>query len=133
MGSRTDEEKKANKVHDRIAKREVKKAVAIAKTNAYERLYQRLKSKESEKEVFKLARARERQTRDLSSVRCIKDEDGRVLIERPMCKRCGKAISISFLMRRSLTSRNVQSKWLERSIIAPGPMVLSPEMRLKRL
>ena len=30
---------------------------------------------------FKLARARERQTRDLNSVRCIKDENSRVLIE----------------------------------------------------
>ena len=32
-------------------------------------------------EVFKLARARERRTRDLSGVRFIKDEDGRVIVE----------------------------------------------------
>jgi len=31
--------------------------------------------------VFKLARARERKTRDLGCVRCIKGEDGRVLME----------------------------------------------------
>ena len=55
--------------------------MALAKNNAYERLYQRLNSKEGENEVFKLARARERRTRDLSSVRCIKDEDGKVLVE----------------------------------------------------
>jgi len=55
--------------------------VAVAKNNAYERLYQRLISKKGEKEVFKLTRARDRHTRDLSSVRCIKDEDGKVLIE----------------------------------------------------
>ena len=41
----------------------------------------RLNSKGGENEIFKLAKARERQTRDLSSVRCIKDEDGRVLVE----------------------------------------------------
>ena len=40
-----------------------------------------INSKEGENKVFKLARARERQTRDLSSVRCIKDEDGEVLVE----------------------------------------------------
>jgi len=34
MGSRTDEEKKANKVKYRLVKREAKKAVAVAKTNA---------------------------------------------------------------------------------------------------
>ena len=32
-------------------------------------------------EVFRLAKARERQTRDISTVRCIKDEDGRALVE----------------------------------------------------
>lgn len=56
-------------------KREAKKAVMVAKSNAYERLYERLDSKEDQKEVFKLARARERESRDLCSMRCIKDED----------------------------------------------------------
>ena len=55
--------------------------MVVAKNNAYERLYQRLNSKEGENEVFKLARVRERRTRDLSSVRCIKDENGKVLVE----------------------------------------------------
>jgi len=55
--------------------------MAVAKNNAYERLYQKLNSKGGEKEVFRLARARERRTRDLSTVRCIKDEDGRALVE----------------------------------------------------
>jgi len=64
-----------------IAKKEAKKADAVAKNNAYERLYQRLNSKEGENEVFKLAWVRERQTRDLSSVSCIKDVDGKVLVK----------------------------------------------------
>ena len=45
------------------------------------KVYQRLTSKEGVNEVFKLARVRERRTRDLNSVRCIKDEDGKVLVE----------------------------------------------------
>jgi len=81
VGNITDEKKKVNRMHYRIAKREAKKAVAVAKNYAYERLYRRLDSKGGEKEVFKLARIRERRIRDLSSVRCIKDEDGRLLIE----------------------------------------------------
>jgi len=81
VDSRTDEEKEVNRVHYRIARREDKRAVAVAKNNAYDRLYKRLNSKEGEKEVFKLLRAREIRTRYLSSVRCIKDEGGRVLIE----------------------------------------------------
>jgi len=31
--------------------------------------------------VFKLARAREKMTRDLGCIRCIKGEDGKVLVE----------------------------------------------------
>ena len=62
-------------------KREAKKPMALAKNNAYERLYQRLDSRDSERDIFKLARATERQIRDLSSIRCIKDEDSTVLIE----------------------------------------------------
>ena len=53
----------------------------VAKNNAYDKLYERLDSQEGEKEVFKLARAWQRRTRDLSSVQCIKDEAGKVLIE----------------------------------------------------
>ena len=34
-----DEEKEANRVQYKIAKKEAKKAVAVAKNNAYERLY----------------------------------------------------------------------------------------------
>jgi len=81
MESRTKEEVKFNKVQYRNAKKEAKKAMAIAKNNGYERLYHRLNAKGGENEVFKLARARERRSGDLSGVRCIKDEDGRVLVE----------------------------------------------------
>ena len=63
----------------KAAKKVAKKAVAVAKCGAYDRLYQKLETKEGEKEVFKLARVRERSTRDLGVVRCIKDENGRVL------------------------------------------------------
>jgi len=81
IGSKTGEEKEVNRVQYRIVRKEAKKAVAVAKNNAYEKSYQRLNSKEGKNEVFKLARARERRTRDLSSVRCIKDANGKVLVE----------------------------------------------------
>jgi len=82
MESRTEQEEQFNKVQYKIAKKEAKKAVVVAKNNAYERLYHKLNSKGGKKnEVFKVARARERRTRDLSGVRCTRDEDGRVLVE----------------------------------------------------
>ncbi|KAM1682632.1 hypothetical protein EV1_033564 [Malus domestica] len=47
-------------------------------------MYKRLYTKEGELDIYKLARAREKKTRDkktsdLNQVRCIKDEDGKVL------------------------------------------------------
>jgi len=59
-------------VRYKIAKREAKKAVTVAKNKAYEKLQQKLDSKECEKEVFNLGRG--------GSVTYIKDEDGKVLI-----------------------------------------------------
>jgi len=72
----SEEDKREREATYNAAKKLAKKAVAIAKNNAYERLYQKLETKEREKDVFKFARAREKKTRDLGCVRCIKGEDG---------------------------------------------------------
>ena len=55
--------------------------MTLAKNKAFERSYQRLETKDGEKDVFKPGKARERKTRNLKNVRCIKDEDDRVLVE----------------------------------------------------
>ena len=67
-------------------KKVAKKAVAIAKSMTYDRLYQKLATKEGEKEVFKQVRARQRKSRDLGVVRCIKYENGKVLSENAEIK-----------------------------------------------
>jgi len=46
MENRTDEEVEFNKVQYKTAKKEAKKAIAVAKNNAYERSYQKLNTKE---------------------------------------------------------------------------------------
>jgi len=81
LNSGADGEREISRVRYKAAKKVAKKAVAVAKSLAYDRLYHRLAIKEGEKEVFKLARARDRRTRDLGVVRCIKDENGKVLSE----------------------------------------------------
>ena len=65
----------ANKEKYKIANEEVNKAVPLAKNKAYENLYQRLETMDGEKDAFKLARARERKTRDLGEVRCSEGEE----------------------------------------------------------
>jgi hypothetical protein len=65
----------------KVAKKTAKRAVSEAKGQAYNDLYRRLSIKEGEKDVYKMARIRERKTRDLNQVKCIKDEMDQLLVK----------------------------------------------------
>ena len=52
-----------------------------SRTQPFNRLYQSLGAKEGEKSIYMLAMGRERKTKDLDQVKCIKDEEGRVLVQ----------------------------------------------------
>ncbi|PWZ08025.1 Transposon TX1 uncharacterized protein [Zea mays] len=52
-----------------------------AKGQGYDDLYRRLRTKEREKDVYKIARIRERKTRDLNQVKCIKYEMDQLLVK----------------------------------------------------
>ena len=45
----------------------------------YKEVYEKLDTKEVEKDIYRITRIRERKTRDLCTVRCVKDEDQKVL------------------------------------------------------
>ena len=57
------------------AKKSAKRAVSKVRSKAYENLYKRLNTKNGERDIYKLAKVRERKTRDLNQVKCIKDEN----------------------------------------------------------
>ena len=61
-------------------KSKAKKAVAMAKERTYDNLYARLETKEGEKELYRLARQRDRAGKDVQHVMVIKDEIGNVMI-----------------------------------------------------
>ena len=52
----------------------------MAKGRAYDDLYAGLETKEGEKELYKLARQRDRAGKDVQHVRVIKDENGNVMV-----------------------------------------------------
>ena len=56
-----------------------KRDVAKAKAEAYDELYDRLDTEEGEKDLYRLARQRDRAGKDVQHVRVIKDADGNVL------------------------------------------------------
>ncbi|KAK3513292.1 hypothetical protein QTP70_009791 [Hemibagrus guttatus] len=72
---RTEENRQEYKQSQRRVKREVSKA----KQKAYDELYTRLDTREGEKDLYRSARQRDRDGKDVQQVRVIKDRDGRVL------------------------------------------------------
>ncbi|KAK3569629.1 hypothetical protein QTP86_002583 [Hemibagrus guttatus] len=80
---RTEENRQEYKELQRRVKREVSKA----KQKAYEELYTRLDTREGEKDLYRLARQRDRDGKDVQQVRVIKDRDGRMLTSEESVQR----------------------------------------------
>ncbi|KAK3548023.1 hypothetical protein QTP70_002688 [Hemibagrus guttatus] len=80
---RTEENRQEYKELQRRVKREVSKA----KQKAYDKLYTRLDTREGEKDLYRLARQRDRDGKDVQQVRVIKDRDGRVLTSEESVQR----------------------------------------------
>ena len=85
------ERKEAKKAWDKIRdeytkkifkekKSKGKKTVAMVKGRAYDDFYARLETKEGEKELYRLARQRDRTGKDVQHVRVIKDEIGNAMV-----------------------------------------------------
>ncbi|MCJ8729253.1 hypothetical protein PDJAM_G00103960 [Pangasius djambal] len=70
---------KENRQEYKELQRRVKRAVSKAKQEAYDKLYTRLDTREGQKDLYRLARQRDRDGKDVQQVRVIKDRDGRVL------------------------------------------------------
>ncbi|CAH9123913.1 unnamed protein product [Cuscuta epithymum] len=63
------------------ARKRAKKTVKEARGKVNKELYAKLNSKEGEKDIYRLARLRDRRTQDIGKVKCVKDVDQRVLME----------------------------------------------------
>ncbi|KAK3524911.1 hypothetical protein QTP86_011511 [Hemibagrus guttatus] len=80
---RTEENRQEYKELQRRLKREVSKA----KQKAYDELYTRLDTREGEQDLYRLARQRDQDGKDVQQVRVIKDRDGRVLTSEESVQR----------------------------------------------
>ncbi|KAK3519772.1 hypothetical protein QTP70_004293 [Hemibagrus guttatus] len=80
---RTEENRQEYKELQRRVKREVSKA----KQKAYDELYTRLDTREGEKDLYRLARQRDQDGKDVQQVRVIKDRDGKVLTSEESVQR----------------------------------------------
>jgi hypothetical protein len=55
--------------------------VSEARGQTYTEMYRKLDTKEGENDVYKMAKLRERKTRDFNQVKCIKNEANRLLVK----------------------------------------------------
>ena len=60
--------------------------MAKARNKAYEELYEKLEKKDGENEVFKIAKQRNRQSKDVQQIRVIKSKTGEILMEEEKVK-----------------------------------------------
>ena len=59
----------------KLAKKKAKKAVQNVRAKVYKEMYKKMDTEEVEKDIYQIVQIRERKTRDLCTVRCVKDED----------------------------------------------------------
>jgi hypothetical protein len=57
----------------KVVKKTAKQAVSETRDQMYDGLYQQLDTKEGEKDIYRMGKSRERKTRDIIQVKCIKD------------------------------------------------------------
>ena len=85
----------------------------MAKGRAYDNLYARLETKEGKKELYRLARQRNRVRKDVQHVRVIKDENGNVMVNsEAVLKRWKKYFEKLMNEENNRDPRTGKQKWL---------------------
>ena len=70
-----------NRANYKRANKQAKKAVAVAKVKAYHKLYEDLDTTEGTKKVLRIAKQKEKSSKDIYQTRQIKSEDGDMLVK----------------------------------------------------
>ncbi|KAK3548852.1 hypothetical protein QTP70_021037 [Hemibagrus guttatus] len=86
----------------------VKREVSKAKQKAYDELYTRLDTREGEKDLYRLARQRDQDGKDVQQVRVIKDRDGRVLTSEESVQRRWKEYFEELMNEESEREKRVE-------------------------
>jgi len=75
------ENKDENKEVYKLAKKEAKKSVARAKARAYQVLYEDMETIDGQKRALRMAKQRDKNSKDIYQTKLTKDEKGNVLVE----------------------------------------------------
>ena len=89
----------------KTARKQAKREVAKARNKAYEELYEKQETKEGENEVFKIAKQRNRQSKDVQQVRIIKSKTGEILMKEEKVKQRWKKYFDNLLNHENFRER----------------------------
>ena len=95
----------ASKLAYKTARKQAKREVAKARNKAYEELYEKLETKQGENELFKIAKQRNRQSKDVQQVRVIKSKTGEILMEEEKVKQRWKEYFDDLLNQKNRRER----------------------------
>ena len=91
--------------------------VTKARNKTYEELYEKLKIKGRENEVFKIAKQRNRQSKDVQQVRVIKSKTGEILMKEEKVKQRWKEYFDNLLNHENLREkRETRTEGRERDV-----------------
>ena len=92
----------ASKLAYKTERKQANREVAKARNKAYVELYKKLDSKEEKKELFKIAKQRNRQSKDVQQVRVIKSKTVEMLIKEEKVRQRWKEYFDNLPTRKTL-------------------------------
>ena len=95
----------ASKLAFKTARKQAKREVAKARNKAYEELFEKLETKEGENELFKIAKQRNRQSKDVQQIRVNKSKTGEILMEEEKVKQRWKEYFDNLLKQENSRER----------------------------
>ena len=99
------------------ARKEAKREVAKARNKEYKKLYERLETRDEQSELFKIAKQRDRQSKDVHQVRVIKSNNGEILVEETKVKQRRKGPFEKLLHQGNLRERGkIRTEKRERDV-----------------
>ena len=76
----------ASKLAYKTARKEAKREVAKTRNKKYEKLYERLETRDGQKELFKIVKQRDGQSKDVQQVKVIKSNNEEMFVEEKKVK-----------------------------------------------